>query len=503
MQTNNTVRSYLKTFTYAFFAGWIGVIFHCIGNGDFDCLWHAKLGQYIVENKSIFSTDVFSWYAQSQGYTEFAHSWLGSVILYLFSTIKFPEIGFTLYCCLCAAILYIVIDRLFLKDREYYGIVAAVLCGFICYNPRPQSLSYSLFVIMIYLLYRTYSDSGFKGYWLFIPLTILLANIHGGTIPMLIGFEGVFFCLALCPNFSKGAFVLNRPNGDLPNKTTYLTHLCNNLRNFKQSEFLSVAKKMLICIGITLVSGLINPYGYKIYLYALGTNTDLHKKYISEWQPVSLGSAVVIAILILLLVTPAIKEKVDICKYIPVLLCFLLSAKMSRMAIYAILFGIILLEHITSKPIKKDDKSQNNLKKYMFVIITIFLHIVTGVIFYKELKVTKITMNSDIKEYLVEANYQRLYNSVDYGSIMIYNDIPCFVDTRGDLYDGEMFAESCEFDAMIISALEQPDEFIEKYDFDGMLILNKRINTIRYMNNRPDYEIDFQNDNITIYKKVQ
>ena len=50
-----------------------------------DYFWHVKLGEWIVQHQSIMEADTFSWTAQEYPVTEFAHSWLGSVVIYLFS----------------------------------------------------------------------------------------------------------------------------------------------------------------------------------------------------------------------------------------------------------------------------------------------------------------------------------------------------------------------------------------------------------------------------------
>ncbi len=69
-------------------AGFLRVIQMSLTDGyDSDYYWHITLGRYILEHKAIFHEDVFSWIAAENGWTETAHSWLGSVVIYLFSEI--------------------------------------------------------------------------------------------------------------------------------------------------------------------------------------------------------------------------------------------------------------------------------------------------------------------------------------------------------------------------------------------------------------------------------
>ena len=59
----------------------IGLSCFMLGSFDTDFLWHTVLRDYIVEHKSLPVQDIFSWRSLEMGYTEIAHSWLGSIIL--------------------------------------------------------------------------------------------------------------------------------------------------------------------------------------------------------------------------------------------------------------------------------------------------------------------------------------------------------------------------------------------------------------------------------------
>lgn len=54
------------------------------GIGDSDFYWHIVLGKEICATHTIPVNDTFSWLSQELDLTETAHSWLGSVIVYLF-----------------------------------------------------------------------------------------------------------------------------------------------------------------------------------------------------------------------------------------------------------------------------------------------------------------------------------------------------------------------------------------------------------------------------------
>ena len=50
--------------------------------GD-DYWWHIKVGEWIVQNKEIPKTGIFSWYAQENNLSWFAHEWLAEIVLYM------------------------------------------------------------------------------------------------------------------------------------------------------------------------------------------------------------------------------------------------------------------------------------------------------------------------------------------------------------------------------------------------------------------------------------
>lgn len=82
----------------------------CSFNIEPDYFWHVKLGEWLIQNRQMMGADVFSWTAGEHIITEFAHSWLGSIILYVFHAVgtalfNYQYLGAFIYELLMFAIL--------------------------------------------------------------------------------------------------------------------------------------------------------------------------------------------------------------------------------------------------------------------------------------------------------------------------------------------------------------------------------------------------------------
>ena len=86
-----------------FFSLFCTLLFLGTTAGD-DYWWHVKVGEWIVQNKQVPKTGIFSWYAQENNLSWFAHEWLAEVILYGF-TCLFGENGGIIYLILCSILL--------------------------------------------------------------------------------------------------------------------------------------------------------------------------------------------------------------------------------------------------------------------------------------------------------------------------------------------------------------------------------------------------------------
>lgn len=188
----------------------------CSFNIEPDYFWHVKLGEWLIQNRQMMGADVFSWTAGEHIITEFAHSWLGSIILYVFHAVgtalfNYQYLGAFIYELLMFAILtgvllYSVKDELpgLGRDIMTSALLAIVpILAMVPLSPRPQMMGYILFAWMLAVLRSWDRGKSVLGvYWLPV-ISILWANIHGGTAPMLLVFC-VLYLITGCMSFSSG-----------------------------------------------------------------------------------------------------------------------------------------------------------------------------------------------------------------------------------------------------------------------------------------------------------
>jgi hypothetical protein len=88
----------------------------------------------------------------------------------------------------------------------------------------------------------------------------------------------------------------------------------------------------------------------------------------------------------------------------------------------------------------------------------------------------KEVLDKDFIELVKEENPERLFSDYNYGETLIYYDIPVFVDSRADVYSGEILEDYASLSFMSLQneddydVTNYVDEIIEKYNFDAFLI---------------------------------
>ncbi len=245
----------------------------CSFNIEPDYFWHVKLGEWLIQNRQMMGADVFSWTAGEHIITEFAHSWLGSIILYVFHAVgtalfNYQYLGAFIYELLMFAILtgvllYSVKDELpgLGRDIMTSALLAIVpILAMVPLSPRPQMMGYILFAWMLAVLRSWDRGKSVLGvYWLPV-ISILWANIHGGTAPMLLVFC-VLYLITGCMSFSSG-----------------------QVRCWKKPE--RSLKHLTAATSISLAAMLVNPYGYKLLTYFIVGNNSGQGEVDSSGNPI-------------------------------------------------------------------------------------------------------------------------------------------------------------------------------------------------------------------------
>ena len=123
-----------------------------------DFWWHIKVGQWILENGQIPSSDIFSWYGTANQIPWVAHEWLSDVVFYLLYDCV-GSVGVFLFSVASA---FAMLMLLWKQSRQYieknlligglYFALLAVTTSVFFYG-RPHLFSFFLLFFELNILY--------------------------------------------------------------------------------------------------------------------------------------------------------------------------------------------------------------------------------------------------------------------------------------------------------------------------------------------------------------
>lgn len=460
-----------KTLSYIFLLVCFSFFMLCFYYKDSDYFWHISAGEYMINNKVILKTDVFSWFMQGKEWM--SHEWLFEVIIGWMKNI-FGNLHLLIYPFMCILLL---VSILFFTNRNGYmkntifslGWIIGlfiILYGFI--HVRPHMISFSFLALTIYLLYDLFKNEESKKVY-FLPLVALIwSNMHGGSSSLVYLFCFLFIVAGLFKfKFSK-----------------------------IESERISKKQiiKYLVVALLSMVAICINPHGIKMLLYPYQNMADtLMISNISEWQPTVLSKAshyvYFILVIVIVFVMLFSKKKIKLVDLFLLGVSVFLGLKSIRFWPYTyIIMSYVIFDYI---PKRKDDKGTCLI---MLVLGCLLLGIFIGN--YKNIDLDRCDLSDEIIETIKKESPKRIYNMYNYGGELIYNGIDVFIDGRADLYSKYNYE-----DYLNISYLENDYiELIEKYDFDYFLV-DSDYSIYTYLKYSDDYELVTNDENVYLYKK--
>ena len=437
-----------------------------------DYFWHIKAGKYMV-NHGVLKKDVFSWYLNGKYWM--SHEWLFEIILYCFKVI-FRGYHLLAYGFVCITSLLLI---LFFANKENYlkntiigmlwVIFAVILATFM--QGRPHLISYNLLALTIWFLYDNYKNPDSKLIYFLPVVSIVWANVHGGSSNL-----SYLFCFMF---LIVGLFNIN------------FTKLEMKRISKKQAlKYLIIALACMLCINI-------NIHGFKMFVYPYQNMLDKTMlNSIMEWQPTDLSNPahylylLLVAVILFIMISNK-KKKINLIDLSLFAVALVLGLKSVRFWGYIyIIMSFVIFNYI------EDEELLNKPKRDLIVMSIILLSM--ACLNYKFLnhKLQRIHLNDEVIEIIKKEQPKRLFNMYDYGGELIYHDIPVFIDSRADLYSKYNYS-----DYLNISNLTKNfSSLMEKYDFDYYLVDNKfAING--YLASDFDYTVIYKDENVSLYKK--
>lgn len=438
---------------------------------DSDYFWHIKAGEYMFQHGPL-TKDVFSWFTSGKYWM--SHEWLFEIILYGMKCIS-PGYHILIYAFIFVTTLLMI---LFFANKEEYlknvpfGMLwtAASMFLILFLQGRPQLMSFNLLALTIWFLYDAYRNENSKKIYFLPIISLLWANVHGGSSNL-----SYLFCFVF---------------------------LIGGLFQFKFSkiEAKRISKKQIIKYLVVsilcMISININLHGFKMFLYPYENMLDTTMlNNIREWAPTNLNETshylYLGLVVFLLFVFLFSKKKIEFMDFLLFGVCVFLGFKSIRFWGYTFIIMSFVVFHYLEK--RKLDKG--TISSLLIASVLLFgLFLFNFPTIEKQLQWKYLT-KEDIEAVLKEKP-ARLYNMYDYGGELVYAGIPVFIDGRADLYSKYNYK-----DYLSLSHLEGDYvSTIQKYDFDYFLV-DQEYPIATYLKYNSEYEKIYKNKSVILYKK--
>jgi hypothetical protein len=208
---------------------------------------------------------------------------------------------------------------------------------------------------------------------------------------------------------------------------------------------------LIIVMIIAGFTGFINPAGLGAYTYTYKTMQGNSTSSISEHLPLTLidNKEFAIALIVFLLILIFTDTKIKLSDLFMLCGITYLAFKMRRqVSMFAIFCAFILAKMIANFLNKYDKKFLKiALKTSTSIIGAVLIVLIVGIVSYNSYALIKDSVYVDPTSYPVAASEWiknnldlesiRLYNDYNYGSYLLYEGIPVFIDSRCDLYTPE------------------------------------------------------------------
>ncbi|HWP95584.1 MAG TPA: hypothetical protein VN426_01950 [Syntrophomonadaceae bacterium] len=432
---------------------------------DGDPIWSSAVGHWIYYHHAVPQFDSFSWTVAGKPWLN--HEWLFCLIAYITRS-HFGDIGFLLLAALNIFLLAGLLTMWINKLNP--SRAASILCalGMIMLSryisPRAYLITYPLFLLLLYLLHFHAKDKHL--YWA--PLIIILwVNFHSTAI------------------YGVGMLVV---------ESIYRTIT-------KKEE----ASRFWFITGLSVLATLVNPYGYRIWVYIAQFSFNPLNHYVNEFKApdfsdfLLLGSYIIIlSIAILFFIRFAQKglkyEESDVMYPFWFIAFYLYSLTSVRGGAYTIIFWLIMSMYYFKRLYDSDFS-------FIFQIAMVSVLLITVLIIFPKKPVVLYSPTQwplAAIEYLEKhpKNQDHLYNQHVFGALLIDKGIKPFIDARGDVYVlPGVFQDVVNTEKLI----KPPTVTFQKYGIKNIFIKGGTLLDI-YMQGRPGWKEIYRDQVAVIYE---
>ena len=452
-----------------------------------DTFYTIKIGNYIIHN-GIDMLDHFSFHNLPYTYPH----WLYDCLIYLIYSIHgFTSLYiFNIFCFIVLITLIFYFNNKYTKSK-FISLIFTILSILTLSSyiaTRAQVISYIIFILE-YIFITNYLNKPSIKYLigLFI-LSLLLCNMHVAVWS--------FYFIIYIPFIAEYIIV------NIIKK--------KSLFNFIELDNNKYTKYLIITMIIAIIPGFLTPLKDTPFTYLLHTLQGSSQNFIQEHLPPVLSKKIVLIAFSFCTLILSIIGKIKLHQLFLIMgLTFMAFTSDRHIALYTIfIFPIfaILINNIFNKCKINIDKYT---LKYCFskigitsILIVLFIIMGISVYFNKnnvfiEKDLYPVDATKYIKENLDYKNI-RLLNEYNYGSYLLFNDIPVFIDSRADLYTKEFNKTK---DILNDYMLKNYYQIIKDYNITHVIAM-KGEHLYNYMHNNGIGKLLYEDNYFAIYEII-
>lgn len=449
-----------------------------------DTYYTIKIGEHI-ENYGIDMKDPFSWH-EGLAYT-YPH-WLYDLLTYMIYS-AFGFMGIYIVTVILACVLGILIYRVNCKISKssivsFFVTIGTLylIKGYIA--ARAQLVTFILFILTLYFIEKFLENRKPRYAIGLIIIPILIANLHAAVWPfyfvLYLPYIAEYFIAVLGDRiiYRKAEIKrLKRKIERLSNKNgkeeivkklkLELEKVEENVekRKIKRKEQLKHPYKiyikrnenvkwLIIIMVICLFTGLLTPQtSFEPYTHIFKLMSGNTTQNINEHLPMTLISQTpaLCTIIIFLAILTFTKTKIKLSDLFMIGgLCLLMLNSRRQLSLFAII-GSTILSKLLVELIREYQHDKGTLKKLTIKLtstigILVLLVSVSGLSYYfakdkvNDKIIDETTYPVQACDYIInniDLGRAKFYNEYNYGSYMLFRNIPVFIDSRCDLYSPE------------------------------------------------------------------
>ena len=513
-----------------------------------DTFYTIKIGEHLLETGTIDRVDPFSWH---ENLTYMYPHWLYDIIIYLIYMLG----GFTgiyISTCVLTAILGISIYFINTKLVKNHLISFMITIGSIYLlapyiAARAQLVTFILFIWTIFGIEKFLETKKKRYALMLIVIPIIIANVHSAVWPfyfvLFMPYIGEYLIAVFMDILTYGINTEKRIHRKIEKLRKFgkqgseekIIKLEEELKQYKgkieeieqskanKEPYKLIVEKnhnikwLILVMVICLFTGLLTPIGDMPYTYYLRTSQGNTMENISEHLPLILinHTDIIVTLIIYLGVLIFTDSKIKLRDLFMLGGLVFLMFMSRRQASMVALITCIILNRLITFVLEKHDKGgidrfeYNVVKIPGMIITTCFIAIVGFYFLHPKLDDKYIEKSSypvQACDYILEnldVENMKIYNDYNYGSYMLYRNIPVYIDSRCDLYtpefnDGvDIFTEYIDISAVNV---DYDSKFNERGITHVITYSNSKLSKAIENRNDQKYDLIYLDENFKLYE---